>query len=148
MEREKLHLTWDRIEMLVDIILRDMKAKKLKVEYIGAVPRGGFIPAVMMAHKLGINDVSPYFDLVAAEGTVLVVDDIADSGRTLELVKEAFRETPNQLYIATLIVNDNAKPRPDFEGVKGTGYYWHVFPWEKDPDGDQRRYMGDVRNRT
>lgn len=139
-ERELLRLTWDRVEMLVDLLAKQLK--DVKITHLAAIPRGGYIPAVMLAHRLGIEGhifspeafSNPFLNVVDGQ-TVLVVDDIVDSGRTLETIKG------HNVRTAALIVNDHAKVRPHFEAIGSTGYYWYVFPWEVDPERDQRGYI-------
>ena len=48
------------------------------IDSVTGIARGGLIPAVMVSHKLDL----PYVDAVGPN--TLVIDDIADSGVTLE----------------------------------------------------------------
>ena len=75
----KYYVDWDEINALVFRL-------RFKIGFfknIYGLPRGGLIPAVMLSHQLGIpmakGDIGP---------DTLIVDDICDSGETLDkLVK-------------------------------------------------------------
>jgi hypoxanthine phosphoribosyltransferase len=63
---------------------------------------------------------------------ILLIDEIADSGVTLQKLRETFTNhyQVRELKIATLVVN-KAKSAviPDFSVLAGTGEWIH-FPWE------------------
>ena len=77
MEIEKVYITWEEIESLVDDLALELHLKNIKFTKIHGLSRGGLIPAVLLSHKLSI----PYTDSI--DENTLVVDDICDSGETL-----------------------------------------------------------------
>ena len=51
---EKIFLTWDEVDELVDRIATRITNEFSNITHIYGIPRGGLIPAVMLSHKLGI----------------------------------------------------------------------------------------------
>lgn len=81
------------------------------------IPRGGLVLAVIISHRCNL----PLLQ-APCEGCV-VVDDIADTGKTLEHYKE------KGYYITTMFYHKQSKIVPDFwkhEKQKE----WIIFPWE------------------
>ena len=90
-EKEKLFLSWGDIDSLVEVLCQKIKSSKypLIIESITGLPRGGLIPAVMVSHKLGIpfinsNELDPITWWKKKNNSILVIDDICDSGETLQ----------------------------------------------------------------
>lgn len=123
---QKKFYDWKWVDKQIDKIAQNLERTQLP-QLITGIPRGGLIPAVLMSHRYNI----PFVDLQAAiklpEHTrkkVLVVDDIADSGVTLEKIEKynfmtatlarRYSCTFNPLYVGEDIKNDD----------------WLVFPWE------------------
>ena len=48
---EKVYLTWDDINNLVDKLANEASQAPVPPHYITGLPRGGLIPAVMLSHK-------------------------------------------------------------------------------------------------
>ena len=125
---DKIFLSWNDIEVLVDNLAEQINKMDKKPFYIYGVPRGGAIPAVWLSHKTGID----YYQLNSAQisktadlSHILIVDDICDSGETIKKLKESF----NKCQTATLYYKETAIDKPDIYG-EVTGEEWLVFPWE------------------
>jgi hypoxanthine phosphoribosyltransferase len=77
----RYYVDWDEIEALVFRLSHKILTNDLKFKNIYGLQRGGLIPAVMLSHQLGIpmakGDIGP---------DTLIVDDICDSGETLDKV--------------------------------------------------------------
>ena len=85
----KKFISWDELDKLVDELC-DMIPDN-QYEGIYAIPRGGLIIGVMMSHKLGL----PMIDRLQSYygKKFLIVDDIADTGKTLEKLRaEVYKE--------------------------------------------------------
>lgn len=122
-----LHFPYDRFDEHVSLV---------------ALSRGGLIPGVILSHYLGIaltpvcysaknghgdnrNHLNNLPDLTAREGsTVIVVDDIADSGHTLREVSQHY-EKKYCVETAVLYWKHGSVITPD--------YYWQELkqndPW-------------------
>ena len=112
----KLYLSWDDIETLVDHLCENIDLSKLNITSVTGLERGGLIPAVMISHRLNI----PY--VYSIDSTTLVVDDICDTGETLNRII-----TP---LTAVLHYKKAAKHKPTFYALE-VGDDWIVYPWER-----------------
>ena len=118
-------------------------------EGIIAITRGGMVPAGVLAYKLGIKladtiNVEFYTDqertrpdpvLLApmleteaiSNHKILVVDDVADTGRTLALVMKLLRGFGADVRSAVVCTKPGTIVAPDFRWKTTDG--WIVFPW-------------------
>ena len=121
-----------------------------EVDYIVGIARGGLIPAVILSHRLELpmRSVSwstfhkdqmreHAYDIAEdiAEGKrVLLVDDILDSGRTIQELLEDWQCPRDRVKLAVLLHNTDQSIVPDFYGRKfsrETNPEWIDFWWEK-----------------
>ena len=126
----KHYLTWNDIDILVENLCKKIKKYNVPFENILGVPRGGLIPAVMVSHNLGIpltkGDITPY---------TLVIDDICDSGKTLEkLVNRYQTEFSFPLNLKTAVLH--YKPHtsvfePTLWAKQWSSNDWIIYPWER-----------------
>ncbi|WP_316527565.1 phosphoribosyltransferase [Kitasatospora brasiliensis] len=153
------YLSWPDIEKQVESIARGVATDGYPQAVVGVV-RGGLVPAVMAAHRLGVRDVRALevthtvddaVDAVKTAGPqirnpaslgalpgldVLVVEDVAGTGETLEAVADLVRQAgAARVRTAVLVVNEAnwTRGRPPAETVNHIGVTvrgWVVFPWE------------------
>jgi xanthine phosphoribosyltransferase len=98
---------------------RDIEAGP--VEGIYGIPRGGCVPAALIA---GMTEIP----LVEAPGpTVFVVDDLVDSGRT---AKDVLSGYPQVAGFRALYCKSWSPPDLTAGAVVTPGDPWLVFPWE------------------
>lgn len=122
MEKEKV--SWAEIEEWVDKLIEHIHSKDLHFSGVYGIPRGGLIPATLVSYKLGI----PL--LLAPAKDCLIIDDIADSGKTL--IHFTLNDTQfNKYFIATIYYAKRSMVTPDFYTREKTDN-WIEFPWEKD----------------
>ena len=133
---DKIFLSWNDIEALVDNLVEQINKMDKKPFYIYGVPRGGAIPAVWLSHKTGID----YYQLNSAQiskmadlSHILVIDDICDSGKTVKEIRENYPK----VKVACLYHKETAIETPDIYG-EIVGEDWLVFPWENDETPGQR----------
>ncbi|WP_159619049.1 phosphoribosyltransferase [Ruania rhizosphaerae] len=134
-------------------------------DFVVAVARGGLVPAGSVAYALGVKamgtmNVEFYTDVeqtlaepqvlpplldtsVLAGAKVLVVDDVADSGRTLEVVMRLLRtgssapggpaseHLPAQARSAVLYTKPRSVIEPDYTWRRTDR--WISFPWSALP---------------
>ncbi|MEU6562609.1 phosphoribosyltransferase [Nocardia nova] len=157
-----LDMTWPALQQHVDAMAARIRADGVP-EVIVGILRGGMVPAVMLAHQLGVRDVRgvevtrtlteapngaktsvPRINNPASLGAlapgadVLLVDDVAGSGDTVEhaafLLPDAGR-----IRRAVVVVNtinwyaahvESVAPEhvQDYIGCSCAG--WVHFPWE------------------
>lgn len=122
-------------------------------EIIIGVARGGMIPAGALTYALGVKltdainvefytDVSetlpdpillaPMLDIDSIRGRrLLVVDDVADSGRTLALVLKLLRGFGAEVRSAVVYAKPTTIVDPDYVWKRTD--QWIVFPWSAEP---------------
>ncbi len=162
---EKTFLTWQDVDRLVDELLPQIAGK---FDVILMITRGGIILGGILAEALDIRDVltaavafpqDPDLDTLAwptflqfpsdtllRGRRVLIVDDVWDSGRTINTVRgrvEAAGGTP-----ATCVLH--YKPGRSLFPDRQPDYYgavtdrWIVYPWEIDRDIDGALQIPEV----
>ena len=63
-----------------------------------------------------------------------MIDDINDTGKTLEIISKMFFDSQNSVKYAVLVNNVSSKFKVDFYGKnidKKIDNSWIVFPWEE-----------------
>ena len=126
----KSYIDWSKIDSLVFQLLYRIRTSDLEFKNIYGLPRGGLIPAVMLSHRLNIplakGDISP---------DTLIVDDICDSGETLDkFVKkhQTLYSFPFNLKTAVIHYKPHTSCfEPTFYSKKWEKDIWLVYPWEK-----------------
>lgn len=150
--QEALTLDWKNVERLSSALADKISAAGFVPDHLFGVAVGGLVPLVLVARKLHTQNVMtvaahsydertniqgefvithlPEVDLRGA--SILLLDEIADSGTTLARVAEELKRTchPASLKTATLAVNTlHCKVRPDFSVLDVET--WVSFPWDK-----------------
>lgn len=118
--KNKKKISWRNIELAVLDLSIQIKEKYPDIKTIYGIPRGGLIIAVMLSHKLNIR-LSQTIPLDHSD--LLIVDDIIDSGNTMQFNSSLKTTTASILYRKT------SNFKPDVY-VKDAEDYWWVFPWE------------------
>ena len=149
---EKKKFSWEEIDRFADELVSKVQASGFMLDYLVGIAVGGLIPLGLLAKKLDSNAVltvsaSSYNDANQKTGEptvwnlptldlsnkkILIVDEIAETGETLEAVKKVLIEKCNAGDIKTAVLGIHKKKCmivPDFyifaEEV------WIVFPWEE-----------------
>lgn len=127
--KPKQYISWGQIDKAVDNMLKQIKASGKKYEMVAGVTRGGLVPAVILSHKLDLPMMAlkagdPILPIDLAKNT-LIVDEIYDTGKTIESLKQVNPFTD----FAVLYHNLNL-PRLNYYGHIKQLDHWLVFPWE------------------
>lgn len=115
------HVDWEQVETFLDEISVISDLYNLNFTGVYGLPRGGLVLAVMISHRLNI----PL--LLAPCKNCLIVDDIADTGVSLEHYD--IDKNEKQYYITTMYYHRQSKIVPDFYVYEKTDN-WIKFPWE------------------
>lgn len=146
-------LTWEDFGTAGRELARTIVQDGFEPEIVIAVARGGLLPAGHLAYALGLKladavnvefytDVhetlpdpvllAPMLDTESIQGRrLLVVDDVADSGRTLGLVMELLSEQGAEVRSAVLYAKSASVVKPDYIWKRTDE--WIVFPWSAEP---------------
>ncbi|MBE0454097.1 xanthine phosphoribosyltransferase [Roseovarius autotrophicus] len=142
------HVSWDQIH-------RDARALAWRLQGVApeggwravvAITRGGMAPAMIVARELDIRTVdtisvksynhqtqteprvikSPDMGIVGNGEGVLIVDDLVDTGRTLEVV----RATMPRAHVATVYAKPMGRAQVDTFVTEVSQDTWIFFPWD------------------
>lgn len=151
---------YEAVEELVDILHRkygDLRGPAADTEVL-SVARGGLVPATYVVYRLGcpINfmylrsypkpgmqkQVEAYsilpFRSKKLPRRIIVVDDIQDTGRSFEFLRDFFKENFNivddsRVEIVYAVVvwrrREGVEP-PDFYGSETSSKDWVIFPYD------------------
>lgn len=121
------YVSWEEFQLAVDRIERP------DGDNLCPIPRGGFVLAVILSHKFNIPMV-----LTPNHRSVLI-DDIADSGRTLSDWKDKYGD----LNTIVLFRRASCSPIGIVAAEIIMGNEWVVFPWENKEKAqeDYERYI-------
>lgn len=145
-------LTWDDIETLSDQLVELIDANPENFTDIIALARGGMFPATLVAYGLGIRNIHSVAlasydkdkqgalevksDLPDLKGKhVLIIDDLADTGKTLDFIKRLYPEAK----VACLLAKPAGKGQTDFYVKEYAQDVWIDFPWEKNEEAGIKR---------
>ncbi len=143
------HVSWDQMH-------RDARALAWRLDGQGpddgawravvAITRGGMAPAMIVARELDIRVVdtisvksydhqtrsdarvlkAPDKTLLGDGEGVLIVDDLVDTGKTLEVVRAMFPKA----HFATVYAKPQGKPMVDTYVTEVSQDTWIFFPWD------------------
>ena len=146
---EREHLTWDAFGEASRDLARAILAEGFVPEVVVAIARGGLLPAGAIAYGLGVKNcgainvefytgigtvldapevLPPELDMTYLDGRrVLLVDDVADSGRTLDLAVKLLIDRGADVRSAVIYTKPTTIIQPD-HSWKATSL-WIDFPW-------------------
>jgi len=134
----KTFYNWEDIEGRVSDLCQKLKHESFEAVY--GIPRGGLIIAVLVSHKLNIPLITDLKNMY--DKKFLIVDDIADTGVTLERYKKL--EVCDKAVFVTLDYHKQSTVVPDY-WISEKGDKWIVYPWEReDSDEIQDYYKGVI----
>ncbi|MEM6635255.1 MAG: xanthine phosphoribosyltransferase [Pseudomonadota bacterium] len=143
------HVSWDQLH-------RDARALAWRLDGHGpdggawravvAITRGGMAPAMIVARELDIRVVdtisvksydhqtqadpiiikTPDLELVGDGSGVLIVDDLVDTGKTLEVVKASMPKA----HVATIYAKPMGRGMVDTFITEVSQDTWIFFPWD------------------
>ena len=120
---------WDMSDIIKDLCDRIPLELPL-VDSVYGIPRGGLVPAVMISHHLGL----PYVETIGKN--TLIVDDICDSGVTLD-------KMPGQFTAVLFHKPHTSIFTPDIWAKEHTGDEWLIFPWENSKSEHIQDYLAN-----
>lgn len=145
----KIYIGWDEFHQHCKNLVELLKEKGNFTKIV-AVSRGGLVPAGILAYELNIRNcetinMSSYDDSPAApdalrrddaeielhaavshvDGQTLIVDDLADTGRTFRILRQMY---PQAVY-CSVYAKEAGKNSVDVY-TKELPEAWIVFPWD------------------
>lgn len=150
---DRENLTWEIFGEASRYLSQEIVDSGWFPELIVGVARGGLIPAGAIGYAIGVKAMgainvefytdigetlpeplvlSPQLDMDSLAGKrVLVVDDVADSGKTLDLLVNLLKETAAEVRSAVIYTKPTTIFEPDFSWKKTD--QWINFAWSALP---------------
>jgi|TARA_Y100000996_G_scaffold175921_1_gene136956 hypoxanthine phosphoribosyltransferase len=140
-----------KIEEMIDSIRNiseQLTNANFDPEVIISVNRGGCIPGIYLSHyiekphqviNLELRDSAKEPDLDSIKekirqfSSVLIIDDINDSGKTIGVIKDLSKNLTTKIHFAVLINKSESESKVEYYGKNVNSKandYWYVFPWE------------------
>jgi xanthine phosphoribosyltransferase len=143
------HVSWDQIH-------RDARALAWRLDGKGpdngswkavvGITRGGLVPAMVVARELDIRVVdtisvksynhqaqteprvikAPQADVMGDGSGILIVDDLVDTGKTLEVVRALYPKA----HFATVYAKPSGRPMVETFITEVSQDTWIFFPWD------------------
>jgi len=141
--------TWNQIYDMLLAQARKIQSDGYKPDIIVGIARGGLIPSRILADLLETRDFAiitiEYYVSIGQKNKepilkqclhtqlpnkkVLLVDDVSDCGRSLQLAKKHLQEQgAKEIKVATLYSKPGTITTPDYFEKETS--HWIVFPWE------------------
>jgi hypoxanthine phosphoribosyltransferase len=136
-------MSWQRVEKAIERLAK-MVRKDFTPDFVVGVARGGLVPAVRLSHimdsEFRVIHVRYYdgrqrmkaptliSDSGPIKGKVLVVDDVADTGASLEFIVNHLKKKGAKVKVAAIACKPCSKFKPDY--FTFVTDKWVVFPWE------------------
>lgn len=153
---DKQYYSWEQIHAMVAQLAGPLRERQF--DAMLAVTRGGLVPAGLLAYYLdtrnilvaavqfytgiGTRAAAPTFlqfppDPFLQHKTILIVDDIWDSGKTINAVQQRVVAAGGTPITAVLHYKPTASlfPQQPDHYVEATDA-WIVYPWEQDEEQD------------
>ena len=150
---EKEVLGWLEFGEAARYLAADIVQSEFAPDYVIAIARGGLLLAGALAYALGVKNcgslnvefytgvnerlpmpviIPPLLDQQSLAGQrILLVDDVADSGRTLALVADILKDVGVEVRSVVLYTKPGSMYRPDY--VWRNTARWILFPWSALP---------------
>ena len=141
--------TWNKVYTMILGLSGKIQKTGFKPDVIVGVARGGWVPARVLSDLLSITNVASVraesymaigetkcepmvtqpVSISVAGKMVLVVDEVADTGKTLKLIKDhVVEQGAAEVKTAAVYSKPWSVARPDYYEKESS--FWIVFPWE------------------
>ena len=145
---EKIYFTIEEMIDSIRNISEQLTNSNFDPEVIISVNRGGCVPGIYLSHYIDkphevINielrdsnkepDLNSIKEKISQFSSVLIIDDINDSGKTISVIKDLSNNLITKIHFAVLINKSESTSKVEFYGKKVNSKindYWYVFPWE------------------
>ena len=132
-------ISWQVVDECVTEIAFHLKDTGKDFVGVFGIPRGGVILAVMLSHKLDIPYITEFWRV--GDGDIVVIDDIADTGKTFQFYKEQ-PETKDAHYV-TIHEHKQSIVKPDYSVIEKVDK-WIVYPWETTNSEEIQDYLKEL----
>ncbi len=145
-------VTWEDVVRWCKELAKKIRESGFKPDVVVAIARGGFTPARLLCDYLDVVDLLSIkiehwietgkhkeeatikypFNYDFSEKKVLIVDDIADTGKSIIVAKKHIEEVcrPRELRVATMqLIPSTSLIVPDYYVDEVKEWTWYMYPW-------------------
>lgn len=138
--------SWKDYDKDINNLVRRIKYANFQPKTLVGLARGGLVPGVTLSHKLkaplliisaqsyeGHDRGALAFNVSFTkpmESPILLIDDICDSGATMQNVYKYITSIGIEASVATLFYKERSSFKPDWYLNKVENETWIYFPWE------------------
>jgi len=145
---EKIYFTIKEMIDSIRNISKQLTNSNFEPEVIISVNRGGCVPGIYLSHYIDkphevINielrdsnkepELKSIKEKISQFSSVLIIDDINDSGKTIGVIKDLSKNLITKIHFAVLINKSESTSEVEYYGKTVNSKlndYWYVFPWE------------------
>lgn len=159
-------VSWSEAAVLSRDLARKIKSDGDRPDLIVAIGRGGFVPARVVCDYLLFRDLTSmkieHWGIAATKGDsarirfplsldvagrrVLIIDDVTDTGETLQVASGYVREM-GALHVQTAVLQHKLSSQftPDYFADLISEWRWIIYPWAAHEDlvGFSERVLSD-----
>ena len=143
-----IEFTYEEMIDSIKNISNQLSQSMFDPEIIISVNRGGCIPGIYLSHfidkpheaisiQFRNSDKGPNTKSIEKKiknyKSVLIIDDINDSGRTISFIKELCKKIHTEVHYAVLVNNLKSSVDVEYSGKSIDSKpddSWYIFPWE------------------
>jgi len=143
-------VSFQEVHDMVRHVAEDVKASGYSPTTVIGLARGGWIPARLICDFLGITDLLSLkvehwlqtgkvkdeatirypLNIDLSEKTLLVVDDITDTGKSLITSTEYLKQfNPSKMRTVTMQYFPKSKFKPNYFSEEVKEWVWFIYPW-------------------
>ena len=153
-------VSWDEVTEWCRKLAEKIKESKYRPDVIVAIARGGYAPARLLCDFLGIENLLSIqsqhwteaaissgkavlkfaYKIDMSERKILIVDDIADTGKSIITARKFIEKNwnPAEIRIATMQwIPKTCEIKPDFYIDEVKEWIWYQYPWTRLEDTTQ-----------
>jgi hypoxanthine phosphoribosyltransferase len=145
-------VTWEDVVRWCKELAKKIRSSGFKPDVVVAIARGGFAPARLLCDYLDVVDLLSIkvehwietgkhkeeatikypFNYDFSGKRVLIVDDIADTGKSIIVAKKHIQEVcrPSELRVAAMqLIPSTSLIVPDYYVDEVREWTWYMYPW-------------------
>lgn len=143
-------MSWEESAALARTLALRIRQSRFRPDLVIAIGRGGYVPARVVCdfllHEMLTSFKVEHWGMAAEEKpsvkvrfplaaditdkTVLVIDDVTDTGKTMDVAISYLRDLhPKEIRTAVLQHKASSPYRPDYIAREEKEWHWIIYPW-------------------
>jgi hypoxanthine phosphoribosyltransferase len=147
-------VSWSQFDRLAHKLASAVRASGFEPDVVVAIARGGFVPARILCDYLGVMELASFriehyrgqdrkaqarvrhpLSVEVAGRSVLIVDDLSDTGETFEVAVH-YLQSLRAAHVRTAALHHKQQSRfePDYCAQRIRAWRWLSYPWARIED--------------